>query len=303
METIEWASGLRFPEGPVWMSDNSVILVEIARGTLTRVTAEGDVDIVADLGGGPNGAAIGPDGRVYICNNGGFTWSEVNGLMVPGDQPDYYTGGVIQRVDLQTGEIEILYDSCDGHQLKGPNDLVFDETGGFWFTDHGKTRPRERDRGGLYYAQADGSSIREVVYPLDAPNGVGLSPSGDTLYVAETLQGRLLQWALSGPGEIAGYFGPHHRGTVLADPEGGPLFDSLAVDDFGNVCVATIGKGGITTVSPDGMHYHQPTPDPLTTNICFGGQDRSLAFITLSGTGRLVSRRWSVPGLAPAFSA
>ncbi|MEL7156551.1 MAG: SMP-30/gluconolactonase/LRE family protein [Actinomycetota bacterium] len=297
METIEWASGLRFPQGPVWMADHSVVVVETARGTLTRVSADGDVDVIADLGGGPSGAALGPDGKLFVCNNGGSSWSEVNGLMVPGDQPDYYQGGCVQRIDIETGEIDILYDSCEGHRLKSPNDLVFDTDGGFWFTDHGKTRPRDRDRGGLYYAKADGSEIREVVYPLDAPNGVGLSPDGDTLYVSETLQGRLLRWPLSGPGQIAGYFGPQHRGTVLADPEGGPLFHSLAVDAYGNICVSTLGNGGITTITPDGVHFHQAFPDPLTTNICFGGAELSLAFVTLSGTGRLVCRPWGSPGL------
>jgi gluconolactonase len=300
-DTIEWATGLRFPEGPIWFPDNSVTVVEVARGTVTRVSADGDVDVVATCGGGPNGAAVGPDGKIYIANNGGFAWTEVNGMMVPGDQPADYGGGSIQRVDLHTGEVETLYEACDGHRLRGPDDLVFDSTGGFWFTDHGKTRARERDRGGLYYARADGSEVREIVYPLDAPAGVGLSPDGDTLYVAETHQGRLYQWSLSGPGAITGYFGPHHRGTVLADPEGAPLFDSLAVDAYGNVCVATVGHGGITVVTPDGLHHHRPFPDPLTTNICFGGSDMTTAFVTLSGSGRLVSRRWDTPGLRLAF--
>lgn len=297
------ASNLMFPEGPVAMSDGSVILVEIARGTLTRVSADGDVDVVAELGGGPNGAAIGPDGKVYVCNNGGFAWSEVNGMMVPGDQPRNYTGGKIQRVDLATGEVDTLYDEVNGIMLRGPNDLVFDNAGGFWFTDLGKTRQRQRDRGGVYYATADGSAITEVIFPLDTPNGVGLSPEQDTLYVASTNQGRLYEWALSGPGQIAGYFGPEHRGKLLADPEGGPRFDSLAVDELGNVCVATIGRGGITMVTPDGAHRFAPTDDPLTTNICFGGSDRRTAFITASGTGRLLSCRWDVPGLQLAFSA
>jgi gluconolactonase len=301
-ETTVLASDLRFPEGPIWFEDGSIVLVEIARGTLTRVSVDGDVDVVADLGGGPNGAAVGPDGKVYVCNNGGFVWHEVNGLTVPGNQPDDYTGGKIQRVDVETGEVEVLYDEVNGIMLRGPNDLVFDASGGFWFTDHGKVRSRQRDRGGLYYARADGSEIREVVYPLDAPNGVGLSPDEDVLYVAETHQGRVYQWPLSGPGEIAGYFGPEHRGTVLADPEGGPLFDSLAVDSLGNVCVATIRNGGITVITPDGAHRHIPFDDPLTTNICFGGPDLQTAFVTLSGTGRLVSRRWEIKGLPLAYS-
>ena len=61
MEVI--ATGLAFPEGPVVMDDGSVILVEIQRGTLTRVSPSGDVNVIADLGGGPNGAALGPDGH------------------------------------------------------------------------------------------------------------------------------------------------------------------------------------------------------------------------------------------------
>ena len=243
--------------------------------------------MVADCGGGPNGAAIGPDGKVWVCNNGGFEWHERGGLRLPGDQPVDYTGGAIQRVDLSTGEVETVYEAVDGHRLCGPNDLVFDHSGGFWFTDHGKNRPRDRDRGGLYYAKADGSEIREVVHPLQAPNGVGLSPAGDRLYVAETHEGRLYEWELAGPGEIAGYFGPEHRGTLLADPEGGPLFDSLAVDADGNVCVATIRNGGITIVSPNGSHRHVAFPDPPTTNICFGGADLRTAYVTLSGTGQM----------------
>ncbi len=300
-DLIELASGLRFPEGPIAMADGSVLLVEIARGTLTRVAADGSVDVVAECGGGPNGAAMGPDGKVYVANNGGFEWHEVSGLLLPGNQPDDYTGGKIQRVDIETGEVEDLYTEVGGHGLRGPNDLVFDSTGGFWFTDHGKNRPRDRDRGGLYYAKADGSEVREVVYPLLAPNGVGLSPDGSRLYVAETYEGRLYQWSLAGPGEIADYYGPEHRGEVLADPEGGPLFDSLAVDGEGNVCVATIRNGGITVVSPDGGHRHIPFPDPLTTNICFGGDDRRTAFVTLSGTGRLVSCTWETAGLVLEF--
>ena len=57
------ASGLRFPEGPVWTSDGSLLLVEIERKTLTRVCPDGRVEVVAQMDGGPNGAAVGPDGR------------------------------------------------------------------------------------------------------------------------------------------------------------------------------------------------------------------------------------------------
>ena len=69
------ATGLQFPEGPVVFDDGSVIFVEIKSGNLTRYW-NGKTEVVATLGGGPNGAALGPDGAMYICNNGGFEWSD-----------------------------------------------------------------------------------------------------------------------------------------------------------------------------------------------------------------------------------
>ena len=153
------AEGLRFPEGPIAMPDGSVILVEIARGTLSRVD-NGRIEVIAELGGGPNGAAIGPDGHCYVCNNGGFKWIEAGKRLFPGEEPESYAGGRIEKVNLHTGAIEVLYTNCQGLPLRGPNDLVFDAHGGFWFTDHGKTRARERDRTGVFYAKADGSTSR-----------------------------------------------------------------------------------------------------------------------------------------------
>lgn len=300
------ATDLQFPEGPIAMDDGSVVLVEIKRGTLTRVQPDGSVEIIAELGGGPNGAAIGPDGAVYVCNNGGFAWHDVGGLLIPGDQPPDYIGGRIQRVDLATGEVRDLYTECDGQPLRGPNDLVFDSAGGMWFTDHGKTRPRDRDRGGVYYALPDGSSIREVIYPLDAPNGIGLSPDGTRLYYAETHTGRVFQRSVSAPGQLVDLI-PLDPSSLLAGLPGMQLLDSLAVDGEGHVCVGTLVNAGITDISPDGQVVHHATPpeffDPLVTNICFGGEDLRTAYLTLSCTGRLLACDWPRPGLKLAYTA
>src|ERR1700755_1149621 len=70
-------TGLGFSEGPIAMPDGTVLLVDIKNQCLTRVWPGGSYEVVAKIPGGPNGAAIGPDGRVYICNNGGFDWAEV----------------------------------------------------------------------------------------------------------------------------------------------------------------------------------------------------------------------------------
>jgi gluconolactonase len=298
----EIASGLAFPEGPIACSDGSLLLVEIRRGTLTRVAPDGRCEVVAECGGGPNGAAVGPDGAVYVTNNGGFEWHEIAGRLFPGEQPASYRGGSIQRVDLRSGKVETLYTSCGDVPLRGPNDLVFDRTGGFWFTDLGKTRPRDRDRTGIFYATADGKHIREMAFPIDGgPNGIGLSPAGDRVYVAETYTGRVSFWELSGPGEIRRNPISPNGGHLLVDLHEGELLDSLALDADGNVCVATLVKGGITVVTPSGAHRRVDTDDPLTTNICFGGKDLRTAYITLSSSGRLVACDWERPGLRLAF--
>src|SRR5436190_2340970 len=145
------------------MPDGTIVLVEIERQTLSRVRTDGSVEVIAQLGGGPNGAAIGPDGAAYVCNNGGLHFiHSPDGTMRPAHQPDDYSGGRVERVDLATGRVERLFDAVDGVPLKGPNDIVFDAAGGFYFTDLGKVRAHEVDRGGVYYAAPNYASAIAV---------------------------------------------------------------------------------------------------------------------------------------------
>src|ERR1700749_861230 len=97
MEFRELATDLKFPEGPVAMDDGSIILVEIPIGKITRVKPDGSHHTIATPGGGPNGLAIGPDGALYVCNNGGnFEMHERDGLMIPGHTPPSHKGGRIE---------------------------------------------------------------------------------------------------------------------------------------------------------------------------------------------------------------
>jgi gluconolactonase len=296
----EIATGLNFPEGPIAMPGGSVLVVEIAGGTLVRVRSDGRKEVVANLGGGPNGAAIGPDGKCYVCNNGGFDWTQAqDGFKRPIGRAKKYDGGRIERVDLDSGAVEVLYTHCGGEPLKGPNDIVFDGEGGFWFTDFGKTYGRLMDRGAVYYARADGSMIKEAIFPILTPNGVGLSPDGKTLYVSETETSRLWAYPVISPGELAKEPWPSPNGGRLAGGlPGYQRFDSMAVEACGNICVATLVRGGITVFSPAGevVEFHE-APEGYCTNICFGGPDLKTAFITLSGYGRLIAVDWPRPGL------
>jgi gluconolactonase len=304
MSIREIASGLKFPEGPVAMADGSVLVVEIAAGTITRIKANGKKQRIANPGGGPNGLAIGPDGALYVCNNGGsFEFHKRGGLLIPGHAPASHLGGRIERVDISTGKIEILYDACDGARLIAPNDLVFDGSGGFWFTDHGKTTAVGHTHGALYYARPDGSGITRILRELISANGVGLSPDGNAVYYAETYPGRLWSLPLTAPGKRGNVEG-FTPGVFVGAYPGLGYFDSLGVQADGGVCVATILAGGITTFWAGKKKVrHTPIADPLVTNICWGGKSMKTAYVTASGTGKLLALDWPQAGLRLAYNA
>ncbi len=296
----ELASGLLFPEGPVALPDGGVALVEIARRTVTVVDIDGGKRVLAEPGGGPNGLAMGPGGAFYVANNGGFEFHTDSEGVRPTVQATDYTGGRLERVDAETGDVRVIHaETGNGHALRGPNDLVVDRRGGIWFTDLGKRRARDLDYGGIYYAAADGSAITEAVQPFLTANGIGLSPDESTLYVAETEGGRLWAFDLEAPGRIRKQPWPSPHGGRLVYTAGGRYerFDSLAVEASGNICVATLVNGGISVIAPSGeLVEFVPMPDRYTTNICFGGPDLKTAYVTLSQSGRLVAMDWPRAG-------
>ncbi len=296
--------GLAFPEGPIAMDDGSVVVVEIAAGRLTRVTPDGGKHVVATPGGGPNGAAIGPDGAIYVCNNGGFAWSQMDGMLIPGNAAADYEIGRIERIDIATGKVDRLYDHCDGRPLSGPNDIVFDKAGGMWFTDLGKHHHRSTDHGGLYYATPDGKSIVCAVYGPHL-NGVGLSPDEKTVYAAVTHERILLAFDITGPGEVVASPLAAVPGRVVTSWPGKTLLDSLAMEANGNIAQATlVERAGVCSVDPlTGAQEDFAFPDLLTTNIAFGGADMMDAWVCLSTTGKLARCRWPRPGLRLNFNA
>ncbi|HEY4249919.1 MAG TPA: SMP-30/gluconolactonase/LRE family protein [Roseomonas sp.] len=304
MQDIEiLARGLGFPEGPVVMGDGSVVITEINGGKITRVGADGGVTQLGAAAGGPNGLATGPDGALYLCNNGGSRYLPGH-FMGMGPAADY-AGGSVERVDPKTGERRVLYTECNGHRLSAPNDIVFDRQGGFYFTDLGKRYARHRDHGGLYYALPDGSSIKEIAFPILSANGVGLSPDEKTVYVADTEGARLWAFAVEAPGVLKpGVFPAAHGGVCIAGLPGKARFDSLAVTAAGNIAVATLTTGCISVFSPDGALLRSvKMPDTHPTNICFGGPDMRTAYVTLSAKGELARTTWDEPGLRLNFQA
>ena len=223
-------------------------------GTLAAVSPDGTVERVATTGGGPNGAALGPDGKVYVCNNGGFEWHERRrASSSPAPQPADYIGGRIQRVDIDTGEVEDLYTEVDGHPLRGPE----------------RHRVRRRRRLLLHrprqVAGPGGRQGRRVLRHERTARRSPSSPTGSTTPTASpspptaaTCTSPRRSPAGCGRGTIAVAGRARRRrprpvghGTLLYSFDGYQLLDSMAVDGAGNICVATLITGAVSVVSPD----------------------------------------------------
>lgn len=296
-------SGLRFPEGPVSFRDGRIILCEIEKGCIAELSRTSEYKEIISNIAGPNGIALGPRNILVVCNNGGFKWYERDGKLIPGYASENYCGGSVNIYDYESRTLRSKICIGGGRPLAGPNDVVFDETGGFWFTDSGKEFSQWVMKGGVYYYNASTQSVNQAVYPLTGANGIGLSPDLRTLYVAETHAAALWKFRLSGPGVIEPGVRTFGRpGEIIARGPGNTYFDSLAVEANGNICVATI-PGAISVFDPEGRLVERVTvPDAIPTNICFGGDDYEVAYITLSSTGQLFELAWPRKGLALQWS-
>ncbi len=295
-------AGLGYTEGPVVGLDGTVHAVDLEQNRIWRLDG-GEPVVVAVVDRCPNGMALETPTTAIVTNNGGFPWTDFGGARHPIDivnhtnEPPDFAGGWLERVDLASGAVTRLLERGDGGPFRGPNDLVLDATGGLWFTDTGKFRRRDVDHGTLYYVGADRSRAFAAAAPLLGPNGVGLSPDGTRLHVAETLTGRVWAWDLDGPGQLRRTAGGHrfHGGTcVAATPY---TLDSLAIEADGRIAVAAIGDG-VVVITPDGSELDvHPIPDDAVTNIAFGGQDGRRAVLTLTRSGSVATTTWPRPGL------
>jgi gluconolactonase len=277
-------SGLAFPEGPAIGPDGELYVVEIAGQRISRVGLDGIVTTFADTGGGPNGCAFGSDGHLYVANNGGRWPRNLPSTATAGAAPEGQ--GTIQRI-APDGMVETYLDSVADSPLNQPNDICFDDRGGFYFTD-----PMwGGGPGRIIYCSADCQAT--VAHSgLAFPNGLGVTTDGQYLVVAESMTGMLWSFKIDFPGFLGDPKPNGHLGRRSVP-------DGFCFDSDANLIVAGHQTDRLFVFdAADGRPVRTVTlPDQGPTNVCFGGPDRTTLFVTSSDQGQILALDWPVPGM------
>jgi gluconolactonase len=255
------ATGLRFPEGPVWDGER-LYLTEVEAGMVSRFVPGTGVEPHATTGGGPNGAALAGDGCLWVTQNGGMARES---RVTPG----------IQRITAD-GAVELVITDVGGVTLEGPNDLVFGPDGRLWFTDpRGPSDPARNDRPGRVFVVDVATGVGELVAELGPvfPNGIAFLPDGSLVWT-ESFSRRVM--AMPSP--------PGGRPEVVIELPERHFPDGLCVAADGTLFVASTFAHCVSIVVDGDIVDRLMCGDGMITNCCFAGDD---LYVTESRHGTL----------------
>jgi gluconolactonase len=269
------AEGFRWSEGPVWdRAKGRVLFSDVPNNVVHAWTEKDGASVFLKPSGytgpeggggrepGANGLTFDAQGRLVMCQHGNRQLARL--------EPD--------------GSFKTLADRFEGKRFNSPNDLVFAKDGALFFTDPPYGLPktfedpgREIGWNGVYRLAPDGK-LTVLVKDLKAPNGIGLSPDGKTLYVGQSDGDRpvVMAYDLHADGTVT-------DGRVLFDTKplrsmgpGAP--DGMKVDQHGNIF--TTGPGGVLVLTAKGEHLGTILTGVPTANCAFGGADGATLYIT-----------------------
>jgi gluconolactonase len=246
------SGGFTFTEGPVWLASRGVLLFsDVPADTINQLQPPATITVFRRPTGRSNGLGLDPQGRLVASE---------------GDN---------RRVSrtLADGTVVTVADRWQGKRLNSPNDNITRSDGTIYFTDppYGLPpgQPRELDFQGVFRVDPAGTLHLESA-EFNRPNGVALSPDGKTLYIDDTADGLVRKFPIRPDGSLGA------SATFVPSTGGGG--DGMAVDDAGNVYVAT--DGGVKVYRPGGAPWGTiPVPE-VPSNCAFGGADRKTLYIT-----------------------
>lgn len=258
------ANSIGFTKGPVWLTSAELLVTSVSRGLVYRVSIEGGgAEVAAETGGGPNGLAVGPDGVIYVAQNGSVNFQSRSPRSVrPGIQA------------IRAGEVEdLVVEGCSA-----PSDLVLGPDARLWFTDPGQPEPSVRA------LDLRTGQLSTVITGIAFPNGLAFNAAGPELYVADSETGDILRL------EVAD--GAAGDAAVFANiPSSSP--DGIAFDKEGNLFVAGFATDEVVVLGPSGEQVAtMPTgAASRPTNLCFAGPNLSRLVVTAASGGKVLLRK------------
>ena len=248
VETV--ATNLQFPEGTIFVG-GTLYFVDYARSSVLRLVGGGPEVVWHQPGCGANGLVAVPNGLLVAC----------------------YDGGTIVEISAAGATRTTIRQDDHGHPFVAPNDLAADRNGGIYFSASGSAGYP----GKIFYLSRN-RVVREVASGIQFANGVGVSPDGATLYVAETRTGKVLAFGINADGSVGAVRDfIRLRDIAAANRNGAATPDSLRVDTHGNVLVALYDGGGVAIVSPAGtLLMAVDVPSAHHTNLAVSPDEKSL---------------------------
>jgi gluconolactonase len=284
-----------FTEGPAAAADGTVYFSDIANNRILRYSpASGRFDIFRQPSGRANGLLFDHEGSLLVCEGNEFG---------PNDGHRRVT-----RINVATGNVEVLCDQYQGRRLNSPNDVACTTDGHIFFTDpcYGDRTTMELDHDSVYHIDPDGRVAIAVSQPdIQRPNGIHLSPDERTLYLVDScpvIGGNRRIWAfkldrhrcLSGQRSVFD-FAPGRGGDGMAVDRNGTLYVAAGVSRPRGPHETTDVPPGIYLITPDGgLRGRIPIVEDVLTNVTFGGDDLRTLYITAGKT--LFSTRVATPG-------
>jgi gluconolactonase len=289
------AAAVAFTEGPAAAADGSVYFSDIANNRILRYSpGSGRFDVFRQPSGRANGLLFDPQGKLLVCEGNEFG---------PNDGSRRVT-----RIDIATGDVEVLCDRYQGRRLNSPNDIACTSDGHIFFTDpcYGDRATMELGHDSVYHIDPDGRAQIAVSQPdIQRPNGIHLSPDERTLYLVDScpvMGGNRRIWAfdldqhrrLSSQRSVFD-FAPGRGGDGMAVDQSGTLYVAAGISRPRGPHETTDVPPGIYLITPDGeLRGRIPIEEDVLTNVTFGGDDLRSLYITAGKT--LFSTRVRMPG-------
>ncbi len=269
--TLQKLSGdFAFTEGPAADADGNVYFTDQPNDRIMKWSVDGQLSTYMQPSGRSNGMYFDRKGQLWSCADA------KNELWI---------------INKDKKKETVAVKDYQGQRLNGPNDVWVSPQGAAYFTDPFYKRDwwdhseQPIDVQGVYLLSKDHKTLTRVIDDFKKPNGIVGTPDGKKLYVTDIGDSKIYHYKINKDGSLSDK-------TLLCEERS----DGITLDDQGNLYITN--SNGVTVYSMTGEKLlNIPTGEGWTANVCFGGKDHNILFITASKG--LYSMEMNVKGVKP----